>query len=112
MSLEINQNEALSFEDAIKLAKAGTAVRSVEWPQSAYISPTAKHVVPHERFWSKHNAARARASGGELTVNSSFTKFDGEAITMGWIPTNDDIWSEWVIATDINALLKKEEDKL
>ncbi len=89
------------FEDAIRMIKTGAvAMRALNSPVDSFISATPASELSPDKFWSKFNKARAeKQKGGKLKVNSSFTRFLGGlgGVTMGWVPTNEEMWSKWVV---------------
>ena len=87
----------MSFEEAIKVAKRGTPVRALNWPVQSFIGVTDGQVVLAENIWSKHNRTFAEQNGGLAVVYNSFTKNVNGVITMGWVPTNEDLWDTWVV---------------
>ena len=87
----------MSFEEAIQVAKRGVPVRALDWPVQSFIGVTDGQVVLAENIWSKHNRAFAEQNGGSAMVYNSFTKNVNGVITMGWIPTNADLWDTWVV---------------
>lgn len=89
------------FEEAIRMIKTGdVAMRPLHAPVDSFVSKTDGSQLPSNKFWSKYNKAVAEQRPNKvLKVNSSFTKFLGgiDGVTMGWVPTNEEMWSKWVI---------------
>lgn len=89
------------FEEAISLIKSGdVAMRPLHSPVDSFVSKTDGSQLPSNKFWSRFNKAVAEKRPGKtLKVNSSFTKFLGgmDGVTMGWVPTNEDMWAKWVM---------------
>lgn len=87
------------FGYALKLLRAGKAVRRDAWFGSSWVtlSPGA-HSLPAKQFWAPANKAFAESNGGTADVLPSLTRKDGESIQMGWTPSQADVlgddWTE------------------
>ena len=101
-----SDNKAHSFGAAIELLKTGAKIARLDKVnEGSWLSLSCApegllngREVAFENLWSKHNSEYARLNGGSAVVLPCITEktANGE-IQMGWTPTQQDMFAEWVV---------------
>ena len=88
----------LSFDNALKLMKAGYRVRRAGWNgKGMWIClGNGNERVPAENLWNKHTRAFAEERGGFARVLPYIImKTADDAILMGWLASQTDMLAEY-----------------